>query len=264
MNRRQIFDLIKRSTVAIAAINKREAEHPFTIVGSGFCIDPVGLIVTCRHVVEALMEKTAEQQIAEVPLEEKDKPIQKLGPVQAITPFAVFYVTKASREKLFAFPCQIDNVVAKTDFDLALMRVQPHKAFPSGYPSLQIEEYETVTEGDEVGTCGFPLGNYLHDQLGTVTSSFTTGVISSIIPSAGTAKEFLKGFQLGLTATHGNSGGPVFSLESGKVFGVLQCGVQDASGGLLSGITKAEPVYPMLALDLIARMKTTPFGVPLP
>lgn len=263
MGRREIFDRVKRATVAVAAINRREAKHPFTIVGSGFCIDPFGLVVTCRHVVEALMEKTAEQQIAEVPPEEKGKPIQKLGPVQAIMPFAVFYDTKASAENLFVFPSQVDNIVATTDFDLAMLRLLPHTAFPSGYPALEIEDYEVVAEGDEVGTCGFPLGNYLHEQLGTVTSSFTTGVLSSIIPSSGVRKELVKGFQLGLTATHGNSGGPVFSLASGKVFGVLQRGVQETSGGLLAGITKAEPIYPLTVFDLIDRMKKTPFGAPV-
>lgn len=263
MNRREIFDRVKEATVAVAAMNRREAKQPFTIVGSGFSIDPCGLIVTCLHVVEALMEKTAQQQIGEVPQEEKGKAIQKLRPVQAITPFAVFYVTKASTENLFMFPCQVDSVVGKTNFDLAMLRVLPHKAFPSGYPFLEIEEYNAIAEGDEVGTCGFPLGNYLYEQLGTVTSSFTTGVLSSIIPSPGVSKDLVKGFQLGLTATHGNSGGPVFSLTSGKVFGVLQRGLQDTSGVLLAGITKAEPIYPIADSDLIGRIKNTPFGVPL-
>jgi S1-C subfamily serine protease len=263
MNRREVFDRVKRSTVAIAAMNRREAQHPFTIVGSGFCVDPFGLIITCRHVVEVFMEKTVEQQIAEISPGERAKRIQKTGDVQAITPFAVFYNTKASSQNLFVFPCPVDNVVAKTDFDLAMLRLLPHTAFSSGYPALEIEDYELVAEGDEVGTCGFPLGNYLYEQLGTVTSSFTTGVLSSIIPSPNASKELVRGFQLGLTATHGNSGGPVFSLASGKAFGVLQRGVQDASGQLLAGITKAEPIYPLTISDLIDRMKTTPFGTPV-
>jgi S1-C subfamily serine protease len=260
MSRREVFDRVKRATVAVAAMNNREAKQPFTIVGSGFCIDPLGLVVTCRHVVEALMEKTVEQQIAEISPEERGKPIQKSGPFQVITPFAVFYDTKASAENLFVFPSRVGNVVAKTDFDLAMLRLFPHGAFPSGYPALEIEDYEVVAEGDEVGTCGFPLGNYLYEQLGTVTSSFTTGILSSIIPSPGASKELVNGFQLSLTATHGNSGGPVFSLASGKVFGVLQRGVQDTSGGLLAGITKAEPIYPLTVFDLIDRLKKTPPG----
>lgn len=251
MNRREVFDHVKSATVAIAAMNNEKAQHPFTIVGSGFCIDPVGRIVTCRHVVEALMEKTAAEQLAGISSQEKGKGIQELPPVHTITPFAVFYATKLSKENLYVFPCQVVAVAAKVDYDLAIMQIQTHKAFNKGYPFLEIEEYEAIAEGDEIGTCGFPLGNYLHEQLGTVTGSFTTGVISSIIPSPGSAKEYLTGFQLGLTATHGNSGGPVFSLATGRVFGVLQGGVQHTSGSLLQGLAKAEPVYPILTLRML-------------
>src|SRR5229473_7494526 len=221
MERREVFERVKRATVAVADMNREGAAHPFTIVGSGFCVDPRGLIVTCRHVLEAMMEKTAAQQILEVSKEEAQKKIQKLPPVQAITPFAVFYAGQSKdMERLLFFPCQVDNATAKTDFDLAMLRVLPHKAFVSGYPFLEIEEHGSIAEGDLIATCGFPLGNYLYDQLGTVTSSFTTGIISSVIPAAGVGTELLRGFQLDLTATHGNSGGPVFSIVSGRVFGV--------------------------------------------
>ncbi len=263
MNRREIFERVKRATVAIAVMNNGEAKHPFTVIGSGFCIDSSGLIVTCRHVIEGFMEKPIEQQIAEAPIEENGKPIKKLRPFRSITPFAIFYVMKPSGEELSVFPCEVNYVIAKTNFDLAMLRVLPHQAFSSGYPWLEIEIYGVLAEGDEIGTCGFPLGNYLQEQLGTVTSSFATGVISSIIPAQNVSLELLEGFQLGLAATHGNSGGPVFSLGSGKVFGVLQRGVQDTSGTLIPGITKAEPIYPMTDYDTVSRMKKTPHGVPV-
>lgn len=251
MNRREIFNQVKNATVAIAAMNNKDAQNPFTIVGSGFCIDPAGRIVTCRHVVEALMEKTAAEQVEGISTKGKGTALQELPPVRAITPFAVFYATKMSKENLHVFPCQVHAVSAKADYDIAIMQIQSHIAFNKGYPFLEIEEYEAIAEGDDIGTCGFPLGNYLQEQLGTVTSSFTTGIISSIIPSPGTQKEYLRGFQLGLTATHGNSGGPVFSLATGKVFGVLQGGVKHTSGSLLQGLAKAEPVYPILTVKML-------------
>jgi len=246
MNRKEIINQVKIATVAIAAMNNKEAEHPFTIVGSGFCINPTGSIVTCRHVVEAFMEKTAAEQVAGISREENGPSLQELPPVNAITPFAVFYAINLSTRNLHVYPCKVRTVTAKTDYDIAIMQIEAHIAFNRGYPFLQIEEFEAISEGDEIGTCGFPLGNYLQEQLGTVSSSFTTGVISSIIPSAGVPKEYLRGFQLGLTATHGNSGGPVFSLGTGKVFGVLQGGIVDTSGSILQGLSKAEPVYPIL------------------
>jgi S1-C subfamily serine protease len=261
MSHRSVFEAVKRATVAIVAMNTSDSRHPFTTVGSGFCVDPVGFVATCRHVVDALMEKSMEQQIAEVSEEEKKKPIQILGPVNVITPYVVFYLPRATQ--VIAILSRVDSVIAKSDFDLALLRLWPHTAFQSGYPFLEIEEYEAVGEGEDIATCGFPLGNYLQDQLGTITSSFTKGIISSIIPAPGVAREHLKGFQLGLSATHGNSGGPVFSSSTGKVFGVLQRGVMDSSGAILSGLTKAEPVYPIVNDDLLARAKRRSLGTPL-
>jgi S1-C subfamily serine protease len=106
----------------------------------------------------------------------------------------------------------------------------------------------------EVGTCGFPLGNLLQEQLGTVTSSFTKGIISSIISAPGALCKDVKGFQLDLTATNGNSGGPVFSLQTGEVLGVLQGGARHPDGYMVQGITKAEPIYPLLQNDPIERL----------
>jgi S1-C subfamily serine protease len=264
MERREVFDRVKRATVAVVAMNRAGSSHPFTIFGSGFCIDRSGLIVTCKHVLEALMEKTVAKQVSEVSPGEAGKKVQTLQPVQVITPFAVFYAGQSDdKERLMFFPCQVDNATAKLDFDLAMLRVLPHKAFPSGYPILEIEEAESIAEGDPIATCGFPLGEYLHEQLGTVTSSFTTGIVSSVIPASGVDKESLRGFQLDLTATHGNSGGPVFSIASGRVFGVLQRGVADRKGGLIHGLTKAEPVYPVLDADLIDAMRKAPPGTPV-
>ena len=160
MNRKEIFDRVKRATVAVVAMNNEKAQQPYTIIGSGFCVDPVGRIVTCRHVVEALMEKTAAEQLADAPPHHGETGLHQLPPVWAITPFAVFYSTNISKENLFIFPCQVLSVAAKTDYDLAIMQIQSHNAFSEGYPFLDIEDYDVLSEGDEIGTCGFPLGNF--------------------------------------------------------------------------------------------------------
>ena len=159
-----------------------------------------------------------------------------------------------------AFPVPTDIVIAKTNFDLGMIRLHKHVAFKDGFPYLEIGDYSDVYEGMEAWTCGFPLGNYLLDQLGTVTSSFTKGIVSSIIPAQGAALEHLKGFQLNITATHGNSGGPVFFPETGKVFGVLQKGVRGQNGNFLQGITKAEPIYPVFEHDSLNRILKAPVG----
>jgi S1-C subfamily serine protease len=131
---------------------------------------------------------------------------------------------------------------------------------PEGYPALEVDDYEEIHEGLEVGTCGFPLGNYLQRQIGAVTSSFTFGRISTISPFEGVEKARAKMFQLDITATHGNSGGPVFSQSSQKIIGVLQGGILHSSGDVQPGLVRCEPVYGFLADNVVEFVKTRPPG----
>ena len=125
---------------------------------------------------------------------------------------------------------------------------------------MEIEPFENVYEGMEIGTCGFPLGNFLYQKIGTVTSSFTRGSLSSIVPMSSVALRNLKLFQLDLTATYGNSGGPVFKVESERIFGLLQGGVIAPDGNMLPGITKAEPIYPIMGEKDLGLIKSLPPG----
>lgn len=250
-----IYKKIKNATVAIASINKKEAKEPFTIIGSGFCIDAEGIIITCRHVIESFMKKTINQQLENIP-QKKDSHIHNLEPVETIIPHAIFYDTVSNKNGLFAFPVRAKHMVAKTDCDIAGFSLWPHSAMQNGYPYLEIEEYNNISEGDAIGICGFPLGNYLYRQLGTVTSSFSKGIISSIIPSPNVSLKYLKGFQLNISATNGNSGGPVFLSNSGKVCGILSCApVNPSSNKVVQGIIKAEPIYNILLNNFIENLK---------
>ena len=253
---------VKRATVAVAYLSTSDSEEPFTILGSGFCVDPSGIVITCRHVVEAFMSKTIAQQITEAPPSKTPNGSRLVSPGNVVTPHAVFYDTARSSEHIFAIPSQTRNVSAKTDKDLAALLLLPHTSFPKGYPFVEIEEFGNISEGDEIGVCGFPLGNYLFKQLGTVTSSFTRGILSSIIPGPNVKLEYLDGFQLNVTATNGNSGGPVFSFGTGKVFGVLTLGAVHPNGGFVQGLVKAEPVYPVIEAGFIARLKKAPEMMP--
>lgn len=248
--RKAVFKSVKSATVALAIMTEmHDGSCPFNIVGSGFCVDSIGIIVTCRHVLSVFMPQPIEQQINR--LEQTAKLAIRHRP------HVIFYGTdlELNPDHIFAIPIQVCICVAKTNFDVALIRVSPHAGFPRGFPSLEIEDYGNICEGDEIATCGFPLGNYLHEQLGTVTSSFTKGIISSIIPGPDVPQKHLKGFQLNLAATGGNSGGPVFSLSTGKVFGVLQRGVVDRGGKIVPNLTKAEPVYPVFEYNSLEEMK---------
>ncbi|HJZ74331.1 MAG TPA: hypothetical protein VKE51_21485, partial [Vicinamibacterales bacterium] len=61
---------------------------------------------------------------------------------------------------------------------------------------------------------------------------------------------------LDMRATHGNSGGPVFSQESGRVFGVLSSGLPDDYDQHLFAL--AESVYAAIDTDMIANVLSAP------
>ncbi len=254
--RRAIFNSIKAATVALAIMaDKGDGRCPFIIVGSGFCVDSIGVIVTCEHVLSAFMAKPLKEQMSGFEKVDSKDGIRGGWIKHRFIPFVIFYKTDLKPDQLFAIPTQATICMAKTNFDVAGIRVVPHAGFPTGFPFVEIEEYENVREGDEIAACGFPLGNYLSEQLGTATSSFTSGIISSIIPAPNTPQKYLKGFQLNLTAAPGNSGGPVFSLKTGKVFGVLQGAPVDQKGNVVPNLTKAEPVYPVFEHNFLSRIR---------
>lgn len=253
-----IYDAVKKATVAIvAAIPGNIPRRPFTIFGSGFCIRPEGVVITCAHVFKAFIEAESYKRLMQLIGRNEGQSVS----VKSVVPHAMFYSGVHGTE-IRMDAVSVATGVAMKDFDLAALKLHAHPAFPQGYPTLPIADYSELHEMMEVATCGFPLGEALHDQIGTVTSSFTKGMISSIIPAQGVALRHLRGFQLDLTATNGNSGGPVFSLATGRVFGVLQGGViHPENSQIVQGLTKAEPIYPLFHTDIVERLA---HGIPPP
>jgi hypothetical protein len=108
-----------------------EALEPFTILGTGFCIHPRGIIVSCQHVFSAFMSKSVQEQIADIPKElEKKKFIPTDSGISI--PHAVFFDTQYSKHKMQAIPAPMDIATIKTDYDIGMMRIQSSKAFPKG------------------------------------------------------------------------------------------------------------------------------------
>lgn len=258
MPSREDLERIKSATVAFALIPDTPPtdprETPFTILGSGFCIDPSGVVVTCEHVISAFSHEDIRQAIASIPSDDRQGAVWPLRNLRVLIPHVLFFDMEDA-ENLAVFPISIAQAAAKLKFDLGAAVLRPHPAFATGFPYLQIEPFSSLYEGMDVATCGFPLGNEMQKQLGSMTSSFTRGILSSIAPAPGTKEELVTGFQLDITATHGNSGGPVFDWETGRVFGVLQGGPEQSPGQVLPGIARAEPIYRLLRDGLIERLK---------
>lgn len=134
--------------------------------------------------------------------------------------------------------------------DLAVLRIEGPPL-----PALTLRNSDSVREGQGVGFTGFPIGGAL--GFSPVTHR---GMISSITPIAlpgGNSQQLneklirrLKSgtfniFQLDATAYPGNSGSPVFDVETGEVIGVINMvfvkGTKEAALTQPSGITYAIP-----------------------
>ena len=60
MSKKDIYDAVKKATVGIVMeLPNRLPKRPFTIVGTGFCIHPDGIVVTCEHVFRAFFDQDA-------------------------------------------------------------------------------------------------------------------------------------------------------------------------------------------------------------
>lgn len=249
MTSRQVFERVKAATVAFAIRPNPPPppdRMPFTILGSGFCIDPLGIVVTCEHVIAAFHKKNLREEIAAIPKEEPHDSIARLKKVETPAPEVLFFRFDKGQDQMAIISAPARRARGMLEYDLGAVRLGTHPAFPNGFPFLELEPFDAIFEGMEVGTCGFPMGNLLHAQFGTNSSSFTAGILSSIAPAPEISSKNLRGYQLDITATFGNSGGPVFSMASGKVLGVLQGGPVQPDKSPLPGLARAEPILHLL------------------
>ncbi len=192
LTRRELFAKVKRSVVAIAqaehyplpsVLNFAQPEgfvpyeeYPFTIIGSGFVVDDLGVILTARHVVETHLLALRQALGAGEP---------------APPPPLVIFNEQISREDdsiyndFFVAPVR---VVQSSDLlDIAAIGVtQPRNRAPVPFVPIPLAE-EACQEGDEIAVCGFPLGDVL---LGGHVSpyfspSFSAGIVSAALSNEG-------------------------------------------------------------------------------
>ena len=248
MGPKDVSDLIKKATVAIIQrSSKPTPQRPFKIIGSGFCVHPSGIVVTANHVFQTFLKDQHHKSVIERVGEGVHIPTP-------ITVFSVLFYGGTDGTKLFmneAVPAEVGIV---NNFDVAIFKMHKHGAFPNGFPAVEVAEHADLHEMMDVATCGYPFGDFLWNQIGSVTSSFTKGTMSAILPAQDVPREHLKGFQLDLFSAPGNSGGPIFCPLTGKVFGVLQGGPVDPSGNPILGLTTAEPLYPAFDQGVIEKL----------
>lgn len=214
------IERIKPSIVVIGTYKKTDSPQ-FVLRGTGFVVGNGNLVATNAHVVP---EKNG-----------ADDPVLM---IQARD-------NNGDPQVRRAFLAHKDK-----DHDLAVLKIEG-----TPLPAVTIKNSDKVREGEMVGFTGFPIGGAL--GFSPVTHR---GMISSITPIAlpgGNARQLnanlirrIKNgtfdiFQLDATAYPGNSGSPVFDLNSGEVLGVINMvfikGSKESALSQPSGISYAIP-----------------------
>lgn len=101
------------------------------------------------------------------------------------------------------------------ELDYAVVQLEELQA-PTYYYELETD-YSNVKTGDDIAVFGFPYGSNLNHNVMELEPTLTKGYIAS-------RNKFQnqKCFYIDVDSAPGNSGGPVFSLKSGKVIGRLE------------------------------------------
>lgn len=217
----ETIDRVKPSTVVVG-IYKKTGSPQFSMRGSGFVISDGNLVATNAHVVSDIADAEAELVVRIGPGD---------GPGES----------RLRRAKL---------VASSQQHDLAILRIDGEPL-----PALKLANSDAVREGQAIAFTGFPIGGAL--GFSPVTHRGTISSITPIALPAGNAQQInqklirqLKSgtfniFQLDATAYPGNSGSPVFDVDSGEVIGVINMvfikGSKEAALSQPSGISYAIP-----------------------
>jgi S1-C subfamily serine protease len=216
--------LVERSKPSVILVGTyAETDSPrFSFRGSGFVFADGNLAVTNAHVLpESLAGAHARRLVVQVRRGQRD-----------------WTVRAAS------------VLVLDREHDLALLRFDGDPA-----PALKLAAAGSTKEGVSIALMGFPLGGAL--GFSTVTHRGIIAAITAIAlptPSAQglnerAIRQLREGtfdiLQLDATAYPGNSGGPVFDIQSGEVVGVVNMvlvkGAKETALSQPSGITYAIP-----------------------
>ncbi|MCA0239440.1 MAG: serine protease [Proteobacteria bacterium] len=227
----ELIATAKPSVCAVGTFNMMDSPR-FGFRGSGFFIGDGSIVATCWHVLPDL---TAPNRTA------------------GVTSIAV----QTARPDGSLEQRDAEVLGSSRAHDLALLRI---KGQPG--PALPLAAAGTAREGMDVALIGYPIGGVLGFKPVT-HRGIVASIVASALPTAG-ARQLDEGtvtrlregsfelLQLDATAYPGNSGGPLFELETGRVIGVVNMGLvkggRESALSQPTGITYALPVRYLHAL----------------
>jgi serine protease Do len=224
---------IKPSIVMVGTYD-RMGSPQFNLRGTGFVVGDGHTVATNAHVIDGVVSTS--------------------GPVSIVVQVSAALPDQRVR------PAQV--IAVDKTHDLALLKIEG-----PALPTLPLRDSDTAKEGQSVAFTGFPLGGVL--GFTPVTHRASVSAITPIALPGSNAQQLnaatIRGLkngafnilQLDGTAYPGNSGGPLFDVETGDVVGVVNMvfikHTKEAALSHPSGISYAIPSNYLR--DLIANTK---------
>ena len=219
----ETIDRVKPSIVAVGTFQKTRSPA-FAFRGTGFAVGDGTLIATNAHVLpDVLQTENLESLVVMV------AGVDGRGPQ----------------------PREAKTVAIDRQHDLALLRVTG-----TPLPAMRLGNPADVREGHSVAFTGFPIGGVLgifpvthRGMIASITPIALPGVTSQQLDER-LLRRLQSGtfpvFQLDATAYPGNSGSPLYDIETGAVVGIMNMvfvrGTKEAVLSQPSGISFAVPV----------------------
>lgn len=215
---------VKPSVCAIGTFNALESPR-FGFRGTGFFVGDGSLVATCWHVLPDLVST--------------GRP--------GVTSLVAQVILPSGGVELR----DVEVLASDRAHDLALLRVRGQPG-----PAVSLASAATAREGLEVALMGFPIGGALGFKPVT-HRGIVASIVASALPTAnsrqlneGAVTRLREGsfdlLQLDATAYPGNSGGPLFDVETRQVIGVVNMVLvksnRESALSQPTGITYAVPV----------------------
>lgn len=232
-----VIDRIRPAIVAVGTTEPTRSPN-YQYRGTGFVVGDGTLVATNNHVVPALVDSANRETLSVAVPQTGGDPIVREATV----------------------------VARDTEHDLALLRV-------SGPPltAVSLGDSSKVREGQYYAFTGFPLGGVIglypttHHALVSAITPITLPQATSRSLDAALVRrlrtERFSIFQLDATAYPGNSGSPMFSVETGEVIAVLN--MVFVKGGKETALSQPSGIsYAIPSLYLDRMMKSLKGDVP--
>ncbi|MEK6321016.1 MAG: trypsin-like peptidase domain-containing protein [Acidobacteriota bacterium] len=244
------FEVVRPSIVALGSrisISKPGKTPPFPfLLGTGFVVDPRGIVVTNRHVADDLMQLPVHPKTgAHTAFAMLSSPAvhdDAHGQVQGL-----FFVDIRDYRVLDSF-ASTQQYYGEPVPDMAFLQIDACEL-----PALELATRKNTWQiGMSIATAGFPLGNdalVVYGNINQITPLLRHGIISSLYPFPCSVPH---GFTIDVMMQGGGSGSPIFLPDTPTVVGLLHGGFPGTN------ITIALPSH-LVRLGLADLLQNSPF-----